>query len=204
MAGAGAMSAYGAAVGDRIVQVFAQLPSGELEYCDSGWFESVVTVANEVQQLLPLYNRAEHANNGAMTLYGNDGVITQPHGVSARRQVSQNPGQWKFLFLVEEATAMAANGAVTLKDGCVFITKGTAAALTLADPTSVTDDGKELTILSTTAAVHTLSNAAGSGFNAGGAGSDIGTFGGAVGDGITLRAYGGKWLITSKTNVSLG
>lgn len=100
-------------------------------------------------------------------------------------------------------TVASANGAITAKSGTVAITKGTAAALTIADPVSGSDDGKILRIVSTTAAAHTVSNAAGSGFNAGGASSDVGTFGGAIGDNLVLIAYGGKWLVLSKTNVTL-
>lgn len=98
----------------------------------------------------------------------------------------------------------SADGAITQKSGTVFVTKASAAALTLADPTATTDDNKTLTVISTTAAAHTLSNAAGSGFNAGGAATDVGTFGGAKGDNIQLTAYQGVWYVRGKTNVTLG
>jgi hypothetical protein len=102
-------------------------------------------------------------------------------------------------------TTVTANGAISIPTAntTYYITKAGVAAMTLADPTATTHDGLTLTFISTTAQAHTLSNAAGSGFNAGGAASDIGTFGGAIGDGITLTAYGGKWLVVSKTNVTL-
>lgn len=98
---------------------------------------------------------------------------------------------------------MGASGAVTIKPGAVVITKAGVAALTLADPTAGVHDGLEMTFISATAQAHTLSNAAGSGFNAGGAGSDVGTFSGSIGDGITIVAYAGKWLVKFKTNVTL-
>lgn len=101
-------------------------------------------------------------------------------------------------------TTASADGAVTAKAGTVFVTKAGVAALTLADPVTVTDDGKKLLVISTTANAHTLSNAAGSGFNAGGSASDVGTFGGAIGDNIEVIAKGGKWLVITKTNVTLG
>ena len=102
-------------------------------------------------------------------------------------------------------TTVTANGAISIPTAntTYYITKAGVAAMTLADPTATTHDGLTLTFISTTAQAHALSNAAGSGFNAGGAASDIGTFGGAIGDGITLTAYGGKWLVVSKTNVTL-
>lgn len=97
----------------------------------------------------------------------------------------------------------SADGAITLLEGGVVkITKGTAAALTLADP-SVADDGAILYIMSTTAAAHTVSNAAGSGFNAGGAASDVGTFGAAIGNSLILVALGGNWYVLNNIGVTL-
>lgn len=101
---------------------------------------------------------------------------------------------------------LSANGAVTVPtvDTKYFLTKAGVAAMTIVDPTTVTHDGLRLSFISTTAQAHTLSNAAGSGFNVTGASGDVGTFGGAIGDGIVLIAYGGKWLVESKVNVTLG
>lgn len=105
--------------------------------------------------------------------------------------------------------AAAADGAVaiTAYNQVVFITKGTAAALTLADPTATTHDGVTLVFVATTAAAHTVSNAAGSGFfSSGGASKDVATLGGAIGDGFAVIAYAGKWYIDPRgvTNATLG
>lgn len=106
--------------------------------------------------------------------------------------------------LIDGVTLASGDGTISVKSGLVVITKGSAAALVLNDPTADTDDGKRLTIIAATAHAHTVSNAAGSGFNGGGAGADVGTFGGAKGDGLTVRAYQGDWYIETKTNVTLG
>lgn len=98
--------------------------------------------------------------------------------------------------------AAAADGAITTKHGSVAITKGSAAALTLAAPIVGTDDFKVLRIVATTAFVHTVTNAA-PGFNAGGAGKDVATFGGAIGDSMEVMAYQGVWLVLNLTNVVL-
>lgn len=98
---------------------------------------------------------------------------------------------------------VGADGAVTQKSGVVGVTKAGVCAMTIADPTDTTDDGKILFVVALTANEHTLSNAAGSGFNSGGASSDVGTFGGAIGDNIMLLAAGGKWIVISSVNVSL-
>lgn len=102
-------------------------------------------------------------------------------------------------------SAVTADGAITIPSGnkTFAITKAGVAAMTLANPTSTTHDGLRLTFVATTANAHTLSNAAGAGFNDGGAGSDIGTFGGAKGDNIVIEAYQGKWYVVSKVNVTL-
>lgn len=100
---------------------------------------------------------------------------------------------------------VAADGAIAAKGGTVFITKGSAAALTLAapisgDPDSGGDDGKVLSIVSTTAFAHTVTQSA-PGFN--GATQTVGTFGAAKGSGLTLIAYGGAWYVVGNVGVTL-
>lgn len=102
-------------------------------------------------------------------------------------------------------TTASANGAVSIPTAntTYYITKAGVCALTIADPTATTHDGLTLTFVSTTANAHTLSNAAGSGFNDAGTAGDVGTFGGAKGDNIVITAYQGKWYIVSKVNVTI-
>jgi hypothetical protein len=105
--------------------------------------------------------------------------------------------------------AITADGAITIPAYNIhyFFTKAGVAAMTIADPTATTHDGVTLTFVATTANANTVSNAAGSGFwSSGGAGKDIATFGGAIGDGFTIIAYQGKWYIDPRgvTNVTLG
>ena len=104
--------------------------------------------------------------------------------------------------IVHNTELAAANGAIGLTSGIIHFTKATAAVMTLADPASGTDDGKILIMNSATAAAHTVTNA-GSGFNGGGAASDVGTFGGAIGDGFSVYAYGGEWWVINNINVTL-
>lgn len=102
-----------------------------------------------------------------------------------------------------DVTLAAADGAIAVKEGTVVITKATAAALTIANPVATTDDGKILRILSITAAAHTISNAAGAGFNAGGAASDIATLTAAKGNNLVLQAYQGVWYVLSQVGATL-
>lgn len=99
--------------------------------------------------------------------------------------------------------AMTADGAITIKSGLVTLSKAGVLAATLADPTTTTDDGKVLRVVSLTANAHTISNAAGSGFNGAGTAKDVATLGGAIGDGLTVIAYQGKWYVVGSVNATL-
>lgn len=92
-----------------------------------------------------------------------------------------------------------ADGAIqAVAGGIVFITKGTAAALTLAAPYA---NFARLVILSTTAAAHTVTVA--NGIGGAGSGSDVGTFGAAIGNGVTLTSYNGYWWVEPGTNLNV-
>lgn len=95
---------------------------------------------------------------------------------------------------------MSADGAITIKDGVVIATKAGVCAMTLAAPVAGADDGKILVIDSTTAQAHTLTVAGG--LRGAGASADVGTFGGAIGDGVSLYAYNGAWYPIRNTNVT--
>lgn len=91
---------------------------------------------------------------------------------------------------------LVADGAITVKNGVCFIAKTVAGVVsaTLADPTATTDDFKRLVIVSNQAQANTVTSA--SSFGGGGAGEDVATFSGAVGDTLCLMAYQGKWYVT--------
>lgn len=100
------------------------------------------------------------------------------------------------LNTIETAQLLVADGAITVKNGICLIAKTVAGvvAATLADPTATTDDYKRLTIISNQAQLNTVTSA--SSFGGGGAGEDVCTFSGAIGDSLELVAYQGKWYIT--------
>lgn len=83
-----------------------------------------------------------------------------------------------------------ANGAITIADGVHAITKGSAAAMTLAPPTAG-DEGTQITITARTAFAHTVTLTEGLGGK--GAAFDVMTFA-AVGDTITLLADNLHWV----------
>jgi hypothetical protein len=111
---------------------------------------------------------------------------------------SNSPDQNTNLAALDLDTpqVLAADGAITIKNGRVVITKGTAVAATLAAPVAGSvqsggDDFKRLTIVSTTAAAHVITSPV-DGFNAKGA-SGTCTFGAAKGNSVELQAYNGHW-----------
>lgn len=97
------------------------------------------------------------------------------------------------------AEVFSADGAVTIKKGMGMISKGTAAAMTLAAPTAGTDDGIELTLISTTAAAHTITTPA-SGINKA---LHICTFAANIASAVTLRAYNGSWYMQSGVGATI-
>lgn len=102
--------------------------------------------------------------------------------------------------LPTQVISVAGPTAITLKSGLVLLTRsGGAAAATLAAP-AAGDNGKILHILATTAQAHTVTIA--NGLSGAGAAADVGTFGGAVADRVSLVAYDGKWFPLLNTNVT--
>lgn len=98
--------------------------------------------------------------------------------------------------------AALVDGAITIKEGTVFATKGSAAALTLAAPTAGAqsaggDDNRELEIVDTTGFAHTITTPANK-LNGSKhvitmqSGSPLAS---AVGTIVRLRAYGGVWYM---------
>ena len=88
----------------------------------------------------------------------------------------------------------AASGAIALKEGYVFITDASAAAMTLALPTAGLpsaggDDGRVLVIQNTTTGAHTVTTPS-NGINGN---THVATMSGAVTDSLELVAYNGKW-----------
>lgn len=86
---------------------------------------------------------------------------------------------------------LAANGAITIKNGSVQLTKGSIGAYTIAAPTALVDDGLTLYINSTTAFAHVITSGV-DGFNAKGS-SGTATFSGTLPNSFVIQAYNGHW-----------
>ena len=96
----------------------------------------------------------------------------------------------------------SASGAITITQGTVAITAGSAAALTLAVPVSGLpsaggNDGQELNIIDTGGHAHTVTTPS----NGISPSHHVATFGGTAGSNLALVAIGGVWY---PLNTSLG
>jgi hypothetical protein len=81
----------------------------------------------------------------------------------------------------------------------IYIDKATAAALTLTDPAK--DQQNTVTVISRTAAAHTITYA--TGFYDNTTSSDVATFAAVAGASMVFAAQGGKWRPLALTNVTL-
>lgn len=103
-------------------------------------------------------------------------------------------------------TVVSADGAIPVTPGVYSVTKGSAAALTLAaptagDPSAGGDDGARIIVVSETAFAHVITCAS-VGFN-GKAASGTATFAAAKGNGVTLTARNGQWWVLSNVGVTI-
>lgn len=97
---------------------------------------------------------------------------------------------------------LTADGTATIAAGVLFVGGGSATTVTLPDPPTGMD-GATLTVMTITAQEHIINNSSGSGFNGGGAGSDVATFTAAAGNNLVLVANGGVWYIVNNVNGTL-
>ena len=128
------------------------------------------------------------------------------------------PGPLKILHQFDSEQADLPNSQVVLAaDGAVditfpnykstwLVTKGSAAAITLAAPTtggqnSGGHDGLVLSVISTTAFAHVITSAV-RGFNGKGS-SGTATFAAAKGSAVVLEAYNGDWWVRSVSGVTI-
>lgn len=103
-------------------------------------------------------------------------------------------------YSVPELVTYGAAGAIRIpnEDAHVFLVAGTAAAMTLALP-STADDGKTLTVQAGAAQAYTVTVPTATGFKNT---TGTATFGGAIGDNMVIQAYKGQWLPVSVINVT--
>jgi hypothetical protein len=95
-----------------------------------------------------------------------------------------------------ETQEITSSGAITIKNGVVKLNKADAPiAATIAAPVASTDDFKQVMIYSANAQSHTVAVSAGGAFGNGGAGENLATLSGVIGDTLCIIAYQGYWYI---------
>lgn len=129
-------------------------------------------------------------------------------GVPGDFQQSSNPPSYIPRGIFEQVSYGAAGAiAVPTVNSYISLKSGASSAMTLNDP--ALDNDAYVIIQAADAKAYTVdngstNNTSGSGFNAGGTTSDVGTFGGAIGDNMVFQANAGKWLVITLRNVTLG
>jgi hypothetical protein len=123
------------------------------------------------------------------------------NGLSPVALISAN---WSTLDTKYAIEVESASGAIAIKEGFSVITKAGVAVMTLAAPTAglpaaAGDDGRVLTIVSTTAQAHTVTTPSN---KVNGASTTL-TFGAAVANFVQLIAYGGVWYVLGKTGITV-
>ncbi len=157
-----------------------------------------VQVTNAAALALQLFGAGTDTINDVATATG-----IQVPGKSSVVCYCPVAGKWYAIF-----TSFLGGSAIT-GDAAILphvqatyaLTKGSAAALTLAAPTAGTDDFKTIVLTSNTAFAHVLT-ATGL-LQTGTATVNVATFAAFAGASLTLMAYQGKWNVISSTAVVL-
>lgn len=93
----------------------------------------------------------------------------------------------------DSVVTISGDGAITVAPSSVYLSKGSAAAITIVAPTSVTHDGYIIRVICQSAQAHVITSGT-VGFNAKGSSGTI-TFAAAIGNAVTLQAKGGNWYV---------
>jgi len=107
---------------------------------------------------------------------------------------------------IPEVQTLTDHGAITIKHGIVRLNKGGALNATLAKPIAGTDDFKMLVIVAIQAQANTVTAPQGFGNPLTSCvieGEDVATFGGAIGDALTVVAYNGAWYVKNKHAITI-
>ncbi len=160
-----------------------------------------VAITDIGRRVYALDDQTGTLNPGATTFQNQVGIVKDLVYAADRATTVSNLALVTPIYSVAQSPQIqvfGASGAIQLKSSAVVITLGSAAAMTLADPTTGVHDGMEISLTSATAFAHTC--VAPSGYNA--TGTTL-TLGGAKGDGFQLIAYAGKWYTKYTRNANI-
>jgi hypothetical protein len=111
-----------------------------------------------------------------------------------------------YALPIPDVQTLTGDGAITIKHGIVRLNKGSAINATLANPSAGTDDYKMLVIAAVTAQANTVTCTEGFGNPTADCikeGEDVATFGGAIGDCLTVVAYNGAWYVKGLHGITI-
>lgn len=98
-------------------------------------------------------------------------------------------------------TVISGDGAITITPGTVILTKGSAAAITIAAPSTPAQDNIVIEVYSESAFAHVITCST-DGFNGKGSSGTV-TFGNLAGNFVRLRARNGHWFAVIKTGTTV-
>lgn len=183
---------------NRFSTVAAQGNGGALPAAVAGL---AVMVINRGANAMQVFGTGTDTVNGIATATG----ISQGASTTAT-YVCNVAGNWEVpINTLVSSIPVALSGDAAIPphvQHTYVITKGSAAALTLAAPTSGTDDGNEIVIISNTAFAHVLT-ATGL-LNTGSANHNTATWAAQLGGALTLMAFGGKWVALAQIGITFG
>lgn len=97
--------------------------------------------------------------------------------------------------------AITGDGAITIQNATVLLSKAGAGAITLAAPTAGTHDLIEIEVITLTAQAHVITSGV-EGFNDKGSSGTV-TFTAAIGNSVRLKAWNGNWYVVGKNGVTV-
>jgi hypothetical protein len=162
-----------------------------LAFVDNEWMRVTDVTASPTVQVVPGYNGSTAGPHGVLApvIYGNTNDFVSA-GVTPLSILTSAS------FGVDGAiTGPAGAGTVPISNAVIYLTKATAGAYTLA--AAAKDQVNTLTFISTTAAAHTITMAGNP------AAVDVATFGGAVGNSVTLKASNTIWAAIAQNGVTV-
>lgn len=154
----------------------------------------------ENEGVLLLYNPVGTAGWTAFGSPDGGGLVTLAGSQTLTNKIIQSPSITSPA--INERIVTKASGTISELYGTVLLTGASPITYTLTDPSGSANDGRVLTIQSTTAQAHKIDNSGGAGFNGGGALFDFANFTGTqAGDSIELFAYNSIWYVRALNNV---
>jgi hypothetical protein len=103
--------------------------------------------------------------------------------------------------IIGTTQAITGDGAITIQNAVVLLSKAGAGAITIAAPTAGTHDGILIEVITLTAQAHVLTSGV-EGFNDKGSSGTV-TWTAAIGNSVTLRAWNGNWYTVVKNGVTV-